>query len=718
MKKMFKILAVAVALCIIFASGCTVTNSADREIFCKLVLSDGVGFRCSQPIAEVKKGESHTFEMTLANGYEVANVDYADYTLSPESDPDENGERQIALTLNNVRYSANVELEMQKTQTANTVTINKSAFYECDEYTKITERGVAMFELYFDKDYTFGGIKENVRYDERGSDSMPVDGKRKVILTFKGIGGATSLNIEAVAFGNSYSLNVGARRIKYDLNGGSFNDGFEGGSYSVGYVSTSRNRPNTHLGAGTISREGYNLIGWNTKSDASGTHIGLGSRAEVQNGKLCTLYAEWSKHSPHTHFRYELVARDDVKKLYDSQQPESLENIKTDERENSVAIITSYSGAANYVTVPDKIDGIEVGGIMKNAFYSISTLRKVTLPHTLQFIGEAAFYNCNALKEITLSDGLKSVYENSFGYNPQITTINLNASSVPLYVTTENGQLANKIELLLNDKSAKPKLVFFAGCSIWYGVNAREVGEVYNKYSAFNTGVIGGTCALYQLDLLLSCMRGGDVLVHMPEPTSIYQFLCNADCDARVFTTLEANYDLISRLDWTRYTKVWPAFAEYISSRKTLLSASGYVPQSYEDEITYSDAYGDYIKYRDGGFDNEGERYNLVQIADLTGYKAVEKLDSCYRRFTDKGIDVLFGYGPTNLDGLSYSSGVELENYLKKEFAFFKTPIEMFMPFSAAVMQAKYFFDTNYHLSTEGAKLFTADVIQRIGQYL
>ncbi len=79
---------------------------------------------------------------------------------------------------------------------------------------------------------------------------------------------------------------------------------------------------------------------------------------------------------------------------------------------------------------------------------------------------------------------------------------------------------------------------------------------------------------------------------------------------------------------------------------------------------------------------------------------------------------MLFGYGPTNLDGLSYSSGVELENYLKKEFAFFKTPIEMFMPFSAAVMQAKYFFDTNYHLSTEGAKLFTEDVIQRIGQYL
>ena len=156
---MFKILAVAVALCIIFASGCTVTNSADREIFLQVSFERRGGVQVLAAYRRSKKGESHTFEMTLANGYEVANVDYADYTLSPESDPDENGERQIALTLNNVRYSANVELEMQKTQTANTVTINKSAFYECDEYTKITERGVAMFELYFDKDYTFGGIK-------------------------------------------------------------------------------------------------------------------------------------------------------------------------------------------------------------------------------------------------------------------------------------------------------------------------------------------------------------------------------------------------------------------------------------------------------------------------------------------------------------------------------------------------------------------------------
>ncbi len=75
--------------------------------------------------------------------------------------------------------------------------------------------------------------------------------------------------------------------------------------------------------------------------------------------------------------------------------------------------ISYYGGTEEEVVIPSYIDGYKVVGIGSLAFQE-STVKKVTLPETVETIDPAAFYLCRSLEEIEFSDGLKSVCEFAF----------------------------------------------------------------------------------------------------------------------------------------------------------------------------------------------------------------------------------------------------------------------------------------------------------------
>ena len=174
-------------------------------------------------------------------------------------------------------------------------------------------------------------------------------------------------------------------------------------------------------------------------------------------------------------------------------------------------------------------------------------------------------------------------------------------------------------------------------------------------------GVIGGVCSLYQIDLIAPYLTYGDAFVHNPELGAVHQLMVINDFDSRVYTTLESNYDYLARLDLTRYGSVWKSFSKYISGKKIYISGEDYVQGSYAEGLDYMGDNGDYLKYRNGGFDNEGIAYDFVSTADITGYNAIEKLNACYAELSAAGIKVFFGYGSINADWLDYQRGVELK---------------------------------------------------------
>lgn len=75
--------------------------------------------------------------------------------------------------------------------------------------------------------------------------------------------------------------------------------------------------------------------------------------------------------------------------------------------EDRTAIVNDYIGSASEVTIPNRITyggtSYTVTSVSINAFYGCYTVKKVTLPSTLQSIGESAFHNCVNLETITIS---------------------------------------------------------------------------------------------------------------------------------------------------------------------------------------------------------------------------------------------------------------------------------------------------------------------------
>ena len=110
------------------------------------------------------------------------------------------------------------------------------------------------------------------------------------------------------------------------------------------------------------------------------------------------------------------------------------------ENKDGTVTITKYIGADEMVVIPSEIEGKKVknidldpinhGGntqevkylnisegiinIISNSFYQCKKLESVSLPSTLQTIGDNAFKYCNNLKEINLPESLTNIGDSSF----------------------------------------------------------------------------------------------------------------------------------------------------------------------------------------------------------------------------------------------------------------------------------------------------------------
>lgn len=82
----------------------------------------------------------------------------------------------------------------------------------------------------------------------------------------------------------------------------------------------------------------------------------------------------------------------------------------------STGTITSYTGYATYLAIPETIGGAPVKAIGPEAFARHAYLAFLELPEGLESIGDSAFYNCETLGRVRFPSTLKTIGSNAF-YN-------------------------------------------------------------------------------------------------------------------------------------------------------------------------------------------------------------------------------------------------------------------------------------------------------------
>lgn len=702
-----KISVLLIALCLLLC-GCAPATTPQQPKTCNVVLSQSEAYNCEDPAKKVVRGSDVNFTLHVHNGYAFRDISYPDCEIKLVEGT--GGESTVELTLHNVRYSAFVEVSFNEVKKSVTVVLQPSEYFRCEgSEVTVAEGDNAVFTLFFPKERTFDSVNYAGSFRVDGVDgAADENGERRVTLTLENVVKNITIEVKArEAFGEEILLQPkeGFAVIGYALNGGRFTDERGGRYYAKNYTLPHGIHPNVSQGQ-EMAREGYLLTGWNTKSDGTGEHVGLGSRASVEDGETLLLYAEWAEETAETLFDYVLIDRNRIPELYSERRDKAAklkELTQNAQSQNLCAVITKFHGNAKTLVIPDRIGEYEVCVTAPLTLSDNRTLEKIVFPNTMRYLMERSFLSCSALKEIVLSDNMRYVDYNAFGVNHKIETLRINAATPPLNGLNESAQLANKLELLSRSGEG-PRTVFFGSCATWYGVNAEYFTQKTGRNS-YNMAVEGDTCILFQLDLLAQYLRSGDTLVYNCDLGSPYLMLYDISFDQRAFRMVEFNYDLLATLNIQRYDDVLSALNEYLITKRLMLSAgeSG----SYSDYIDYVTERGDMGKLREGPVDDM-VMYHPREIGEIKDGRAFEKTENMICRFLDMGLDVHYGFGPICMESVTNAG---LNNIATVSALFDEEFVSMSAPliFSLAdvVWQREDFYDQPYRLDTEASYRYT-----------
>lgn len=461
--------------------------------------------------------------------------------------------------------------------------------------------------------------------------------------------------------------------LSYHLNGGKFLTGEKQDHFNVIDSLRHHARPNVSIGTDRIYKNGYLQVGWNTQADGSGTHVGLGSRITASKGRL-DLYAEWVKTSDSSYFQFE-------------------------ENDTGGITITSYMGPLHGETlcIPSKIGDNKVTQLGKNLFWNIS-YDWVILPPTLYKIDSLCFSDFR-ISKLTFFDNLQEVEDSSFD-NLSVPQLDIQALMAPRFISdNDNARFTENIDNLILAKGKK-KMVFFAGCSMSYGLKSEVVKKSFPSFEIINCGVIGGICATMQLDIIGHFLEKGDVFIHAPEEMSSYQLLHEYDFAMKCFMIMESNYDLFHYTDLSFNTKIFSAFRDYNVLRNKLVS------QSYDQYNSHYNDYGDICFDRpnapfDSFFDLE-ECFSLSSLDD----KSANNFRKYFSYLEKKGVIPFFSYASLNLNALkkvpgSFQAKVQYESFFQANL----NQKNVISKLDDYLLTGNYFYDTDYHLSDDGALL-------------
>ena len=96
-------------------------------------------------------------------------------------------------------------------------------------------------------------------------------------------------------------------------------------------------------------------------------------------------------------------------------------------RDDGTVEITGYSGSAEKVDIPEKIDGKSVTRIGDEAF-EYSRLASITIPDSVTSIGSYAFYFCTNLRSVTIPDNGTKIYRRAFFNCTSLKSVTIPAS--------------------------------------------------------------------------------------------------------------------------------------------------------------------------------------------------------------------------------------------------------------------------------------------------
>ena len=276
----------------------------------------------------------------------------------------------------------------------------------------------------------------------------------------------------------------------------------------------------------------------------------------------------------------------------------------------------------------------------------------------------------------------------------------------PQYINGYNASIIDKIEHLKNSPS--PKIILVGNSNLAFGINS-ELIEAEFDMPVVNLGLHGSLGNAFHESMAHDYINKGDIVIVCHSTYKDYGNLI--DCEL-AWITLENHFNLYHFVNHRDYVKLARAFLSYIYKATHLFisiqgnqkTVSSYSRQSFNQ-------YGDNVFPR---------KYDSELTKKLTPNKP-EINDCCINRLNrlndyckSKGANLLIGGVPIlchnkNEDVIFYKDfEKQLQNQLK---------CEIISDFTDYLYDETLFFDTNLHLTNEGAEIRTKQLINDLKLY-
>lgn len=474
-------------------------------------------------------------------------------------------------------------------------------------------------------------------------------------------------------------LKEGYSFIKYNLNGGVLAADGTTDEIITQFNTSVKPCPNLMPDNGTIVRDGYTLLEFTTNPDGGGTAINPGGLADIPDTGVLEVWAQWSKWTDASSFEY----------------------IEADDR----ITITKFLKDEPVVSIPEYINGKPVTEIRQNAFDSKS-FHTLIIPKSVKTVEASAFKNCLSFDTLYIFDTFTSIPDNAFTNCKKFSNLRLNAGRNPSY--SKNAEsIATRLGYIMTREnySDKPILLLVGGSSALFGFDSELLEELLNyEYFVLNCGTNAGGCGMLYIEALSAFMREGDIIMNVPEFGNV-QF---GDCNLywRAFRATESCYNIYRYVDFSRYSLFFSAMSEFNSSADARANLS---EVSYEIKNTSLTAFHCDIAstrlYQNRVFGAISLNASMITDARINNFNTTIAI------VNGRGIKYYLGSPPVYAYGLKATES-DIYSFLDRMAK------NVNAPYISNPIDYKYekelYYDSAYHLTTEGAILRTRQLAKDI----
>ncbi|NCC06563.1 MAG: hypothetical protein EOM30_00635 [Clostridia bacterium] len=271
------------------------------------------------------------------------------------------------------------------------------------------------------------------------------------------------------------------------------------------------------------------------------------------------------------------------------------------------------------------------------------------------------------------------------------------------------GGAQHKLEVLASTKS--PKIVIIGGSGAPYAVISEDVQNALGM-PCINLG----TTAYLGLEFYFAQLKGnlgdGDIVIIAPE----YSMYENGIDYETVWMAAENRASVIKKLPLSYVPNMLTSFSRYAKSKLGALKTDGASPLTYDEQYTAAGYgyWGDITFDRDcileSGYNTQDTR---TVTADIVTDEVINQLNAVAAYAGKCGAEVYLTYA--TFDRLALIDGIDGVNALEARLEA-ECDIKWLGNLSDGVMDEKYFYNTNNHLNSEGAKVRTAALISDLNE--